>query len=307
MSNLFGMLFLLSLFALILGMVNPRLVMRGNRRTRGRVFKYYGIAMIVCLILIGATVDTKSDKTKTSSEPVKKIKKEQITGYEIVNIEDQSHKALGKKYLSQYTSQELMSLPLDKKMLYTIVVSAKTKEKQIKPTVEKIISDITSKDNDIDEITLFFYSDKELIGGFYDVAKATWAPHGKLGNVTPEIAKNNNRSRYKTSIKIKENLEEYLMQRGKVERKFELTEKQRRQFFKDIVAAEDRARNEAEELYPINAADPNYKQENINENLEKDSELMGKYKAQVRAKYKVTKEISNKISAEAFNEGWPLD
>lgn len=122
--------------------------------------------------------------------------------YEIIKVENQSNKAMGSRLLSSFTTQEIANLPTNKKMVYRIVVPPTIKESQVRPTVEKIISDITTKDNDIDEIGLFLYSDRKLINGAYDVARATWAPGGKLGNVTPEIAINNDRSSYQINVQI---------------------------------------------------------------------------------------------------------
>lgn len=226
--------------------------------------------------------------------------------YKIIKTEDQSHKVLGNKLFSDYTTQELNELPIDKKMLYRVVVSNKIKKNQVRPTIEKIISDVTQKDNDIDEITLFLYSDKNLVSGPYDIWTATWAPKWKLWNITSEIAESNDRSDYKITIQIKKNLEKYLKQRGKSENKFWLTEKKRRQFFKEIVAAEDRAHREAEKLYPTNITNPNYKQENLMKNINLADKLMKKYRAKVRGKYNLTKEQSIKIKMEAFKEEWPL-
>lgn len=226
--------------------------------------------------------------------------------YEIVETKDQSHKALGKKSLSDYTTQEIRNLPIDKKMLYKIIVSPEIKVEQVRPTIQKIISDITANDNDIDEISLLLCSDKELAGSTYDVAMATWAPDGKLGNVTPEIARNNDRTSYETTIKVKENLEEYLLKRGKSENKFGFDEEKRRQIFKEFVAAEDKARIEADKIYPTDISDPNYKQENIMKNIEENRKLMEKYKAKIRKKYGITEDIESQISAEAFEEGWAM-
>ena len=227
--------------------------------------------------------------------------------YEIIDTQDQSHKALVKS-LSEYKSHELAALPWDKKMLYRIVVSPKIKENQVRPTIEKIISDITTRDNDIDEISLFLFSDKEVAkGGMgYDVASATWAPGGKLGNITPDIAKNNIRTGYKISIKAEKNLEAYLEQRGLSEEKFGFTEKQRRQIFIELVVAEDRAEAEAEKIYPLYPLDPNYKESNVSKHFDKSDEVGEKYKAQVRSKYGITKEIQLKISVEGLQESWPM-
>jgi len=294
------------------------------------------VVIIIGFIIFGSTVDTSkqqsnqppvqleqsvsnTEKKKDEINPTEEQSKTKIipVEYEIVKSEDQSRKALGNKSFSDYTVQEISNLPMNKRMWYRIIVSPKIKENEVRTTIEKIISDITQKDDDIDEIILFLYSDKELSDGPYDIGKATWAPKGKLGNITPEIAKSNNRSSYETTIQIKENLEEYLSQRGKSEDKFGLTEEERRKFFKEIVAAEDRANSEAEKLYPIDSNNPAFWdgntflqdkfKANMNKNMDKADELMEKYRAEVRIKYNLTEEQSSEITIEAFQEGWPLE
>ena len=218
--------------------------------------------------------------------------------YEIVETSDQSHKAMGQRSLSGFSSQELEALPMDKKMSYRVVVPSDIKTIEVRPTIERVISDITSKDNDIDEISLLLYSDKELTKGAYDVARATWAPGGKLGNVDANIARSNNRTSYQLSVDVVENLEEYLKQRGQSEEKFGFTEEQRRQIFKEHVAAEDRAMAETEELYY---------QVDLKQYAEMVTKLEETYRAQVRAKYGISEEIEKQIGVEGLTERWPMD
>lgn len=236
--------------------------------------------------------------------------KSELLYYEIVESEDQSHKALVRK-LSDYTYQELANLPVDKKMLYRVVVSSRIKENQVRPIVEKIIADITTKDSDIDEITLFLYSDKELVDGMYDVATATWAPYGSLGNVTPEIARSNNRTSYKISIRMKEKLEEYLQKRSKSEEKFGLTEVKRRRIYKEIVDAEDRAQAEADRQYPISGRTTwDLSRSELRSRIDKNIELMRhleeEYKNDLMKKYSLTREQLKEITFEGFEENWPM-
>jgi len=219
--------------------------------------------------------------------------------YEIVVTEDQSHKAMGQRSLSEFTYQELEALPMDKKMSYRVVVPSDIKTNQVKPTIERVISDITSKDNDIDEISLLLYSDKELTKGAYDVARATWAPGGKLGNVDANIARSNDRTGYQLSVDVIENLEEYLEQRGQSEDKFGFTEEQRRQIFKELVSAEDRALADAD--------DSNLSAENLKKYAEEVRRLEETYRAQVRDKYGISEDIQEEISLEGGTEYWPLD
>ncbi len=315
-------LFLIIPIAWIVGMIkpnlfNPVLKQRANRKWLTLIF---GALFVVDVIAIGAVAPTSSNKEseiKTIASPknideIKEIKQEQVkvdnnidlknvVSYEIVKVEDMSRKAMGNKSLSDYTTSELNRLPTNKRMSYKVVVPLTIKEAQVKPTVEKIISDLTSKDKDIDEIILDIYSDKEIINGPYDVANAIWAPYGDLGNVDAEIARDNDRSIYQTAIKIKDNLEQYLTQKSKNENLYNLTESERRQFFKDIVAAEDRAHREADVKYPT--ANLN----NFQKNDDEYNRLSEIYREQVRKSYNLTKEQGNTIMNEGFKENWPLD
>jgi hypothetical protein len=65
MTVLFGFLFLLSVFGLVIGLAKPSLVIKwGGKRTRGRVFLVYGGAAFVLLILLGIIASTeKEEKT----------------------------------------------------------------------------------------------------------------------------------------------------------------------------------------------------------------------------------------------------
>lgn len=245
------------------------------------------------------SVENTENKTNTQEEKVDTTSN--AVSYEIVKTEDMSRKAMGDKSLSDYTTAELKKLPTNKRIFYKVVVPTTIKVEQVKPTVDKIISDLTNKDKDIDEIILDLYSDKEMITESWDVANAIWAPGGELGNVNASIASSNNRSGYKTTIQIKDKLEEYLAQKSKSEDKFGLSESQRRQFFKEIVAAEDRARNEAEKKYPMDNVN------NFQKNTDEYNRLADIYRGQVMQKYGVNKDQEASIVGEAFKENWPMD
>lgn len=233
--------------------------------------------------IVEAQQKNEEKKAELNTKPVVNINP---VAYEIIKTEDTSHKATGEKSLSQYTAQELAELPTDKKIRYRIVVSPDIKQNQVEPTINKIISDITNKDSDIDEIIILIYSDKKLANDVYDVATATWAPFGELGKVTAEIAKNNSRANYKVSIKITENLEEYLSQRNKTEDKLGLSEEKRKLIYSELFNAEKRA---------ISEADKNY---------EKMDELLNKYNLEIIKKYSITEEQKKYIVAEAMTENW---
>ena len=263
-----------------------------NTFVRGLVGIAIGLVMLIVIFGIIESQKGRTSKTGTS------------VSYEIIKIVDQSHKAL-ERPLSSYTVNEIQALPVDKKMLYSVLVPASIKRAQVKPTIKKIISDITNRDGNIDEIVIWLYSDKQLIGNMgWDVATATWAPKGELGNMTEQIAETNNRSSYETTIRIKDNLEKYLKQRAASDVRFGLSKDKRKEIFRQIVIAEDRAQTEAAQRYPFGG--PSNPEVNFDKNLDLGRRLTDKYKAQVYKKYGITKETANEISGEGIYENWPF-
>jgi hypothetical protein len=170
-------------------------------------------------------------------------------------------------------------------MSYKIVVSPTIKRDQVKPLVERIIKEITHKDRDIDEITLWLYSNKDFIDQRFDIAMVDWGYPQDKGGIY---------------VMLVENFEEIIKQRAISETLYGLTEEIRREIFKEIVAAEERAHLEADRLI-----DPT-KVFNIDANHKKQRELQEQFKQEVRQKYDITKEIESKIVVEALEEEWPL-
>ena len=262
-------------------------------------------------------VETKKQVTAGNEE--KKELNISPAEYEIIEIEDQSRKAFGKKSLSQYTTTEIEKLPTNKKILYKVVLSENIKENNIKPTVEQIVDKLNSDDPEIDEIILWLYSNKDALNNPYDIGSAIWAPNGELGNINSNIAKNNIRENYKIKYNIKRNLDEYLEQKSKSEVKFGFTEEERKQIFKDLVSAEDKAneyeRNEQDKvldriLEKNGSLDDNSREELKKEYQkisEKAKKIMTEEKSKVLNKYKITEEQEKEISLEGVNENWPFD
>ena len=265
----------------------------GNTKKGKRKVCYIilGVILGIMLILFIPLLLTLGggDSSNVPNAPVEPIVYEvEPVAYEIVGMDD-------------------ISYSVNNRWSYRVVVSPEIKENQVEPTVAEIISFLTSQNEEIDEINLFLYSDREIVMGFYDVAVAEWSPNGEWGSVTSEIAENNDRSNYRITVQVKDNLEEYLRQRGQSEDKFGFTEAERRQIFKEIQAAEVRAYDEAEQIYPLdNYSDPNY-EEILDKNWSKYTELSDKYKAQVRMKYNITDDIHIQILAEGFEESWPQE
>jgi hypothetical protein len=200
--------------------------------------------------------------------------------YEIAQTEDVSYASIERK-------------------VYRVVVSPQIKENQVRPTAEAIINQVRHENPDTDEIGLFLYSDRDAVGGAYDVARADWAPGGEWGSTTPDIARSNDRTGYSISLDIQPDLEAYLAERSRSEVKDGLTEEQRRTIFKEIVAAEDRALAEAERLYPdlVDIDD-------VNRQADATHELAERYRAEVRDKWGITREVQRRIVTEGVTMHW---
>lgn len=98
--------------------------------------------------------------------------------------------------------------PINKRFTYRVLVKSKIKRNQIDLLLNKLLIDITTKDKDIDEITIWLYSDIKFVDGIYDIGTATWQPSD--GNVTTKIATTNNRDSYKLKITIPDNVEQII-------------------------------------------------------------------------------------------------
>ncbi|MBN2081452.1 hypothetical protein JW859_04500 [bacterium] len=226
--------------------------------------------------------------------------------YEIVLEKDLSLKALKDKPFSQHSTKELEALPMNVRKQYSISVGEDFKAGQIEPTVKALIDSALAKDADIDEIVVFVYTVPDLVGEAFDVAKAEWAPDGKWGSTTPEIAESNDRGSYKLVLTICEDLEEYLVLRSEKVERFGFSTEERKQIFTELVLAEDRAAKEAEELYPIDPLDPDFSQDNLMKNIDKEDELCKVYTSQVYEQYGIDEDIADQISSEACEKRWPM-
>ena len=242
-----------------------------------------------------------------AAPPDKDIGPKEPTSYKIVKIEDASHKALVKP-LSEYTPQELTALPIDERRFCRVVVPATITTAQVEPTFRKIVQDLTSRDPDIDELYILMYSDEALADDAYDVGAATWAPGGKLGDVTPEIARSNSRLGYSLSAEIRPDLDEYLKARRSARMRFGLSDDTRRRIFKEFVAAEDRATKEAWSGYDAYVAHPEIEMPRsaLRQFGDREDELKEKYRAKVRAKYHISQEVENEIEVEGTDKRWPM-
>ena len=172
--------------------------------------------------------------------------------------------------------------------------------------MEAIIAGLTQHDPDIDEIHLLLYSTKDRVHDMYDIAMATWSTDGRMGGITPEIARSNNRAGYEISLTIKDNFEECLAQISKTEVKFGLSEQTRRDFYAALVRCEDQALLEADKHY--NPACSNCS-EYIENNVVKLSQMYNnllEHRARLREEYGITEEVQKEILWESYEENWLL-
>lgn len=261
------------------------------------------IIFIVALIVFTAlsSIDYSEKEKDFALESISTVG---AVDYNIIKTEDISRKAMGNKNMEDFTSSELANLPTNKKIIYYVVINSIINEDQAKSTINKIILDLISNDQDIDEIILWLYSEEDLVddSAGYDIGSAIFAPLGELGNVDSEIASSNNKSNYKISYSIKNNLEEYLKNRNKSEDIFGFSVEERKQIFKDVVSAQDKARSEADKKYPVDDYLTNY-ENNSNEY----KRLTDIYEKEVLGKWGITNEQKSEISREAQVKFWPLD
>tara|TARA_R110002049_G_scaffold59017_1_gene159887 strand:- start:2133 stop:2831 length:699 start_codon:yes stop_codon:yes gene_type:complete len=160
------------------------------------------------LILLSSNETKKKTKSELKTSKIESNYKidfdsTKISTFTIEESEFSSAKAMTRK-LSDYSTQELKDLPKFIRLTMSIIVPFDISKENLENTLKSIVSEKMEKDNDIDEIVIFAYDDKNDIEMGYTFGKLLWSPNGKTGNVTPEIAKNNIRTNYKFDIIIKD-------------------------------------------------------------------------------------------------------
>lgn len=234
-----------------------------------------------------------------SDDKLQQKKTDLISTYELIAAENLSSKSSAKKQLK-----------------YKVIFTEDLNKEKIKPTIENIITQITSEDNDVDEVILWFYSDKNMINESFDIGSAVWAPYGELGNVDSKIAIHNIRNNYKIKYTIIENLDEYMKNKENVKKIYNIGLEKRKKIFRDIIAAEDRVYGfqDIENQKVLNDAlsktgglnaenrEIMYRdQEKINL---KAKELMSKYKSYLYLEHGINKELEEEISMEGISNNW---
>lgn len=98
---------------------------------------------------------------------------------------------------------------------------------------------------------------------------------------------------------------------AKPEVKNGLPESKRKEIFRAVVTAEDRADADAQRMYPIpDPSKPGYSQAKANAQIIKQAEVLDtltkKYKAKVAERYGITEEQLRDISVEGLKKNWPM-
>ncbi|MGD9779561.1 hypothetical protein [Methanomethylovorans sp.] len=178
------------------------------------------LIVFVLLVLLGALLGGQSDQQTKSTDQQQQegtittvqeglanlpneYDSSAVQKYEIIKIEDISIKAL-EKPLSEYSSSELNNLPMNVRMQYRVLLPIGVSETELKSTLIQLVLDETSKNTDIDEISVFAYERKEDSSGAYTLGMLEWCPNGQWDGVTAEIASSNDRSSYAYNIEIKD-------------------------------------------------------------------------------------------------------
>jgi len=150
---------------------------------------FFGLLIILAISLIGCLVfviirfqdEPTSDSLEIDDSFENNLEEPEEIGFEIIRGGTIQHDFILKK-------------------TYEIVIKD-TDEESVMSAAEQIIEDKTKENNDIDEIHLIFFSDKELIETEpFDVAQAIWGP---MTMITQEIAENNLRDNYYINLIMK--------------------------------------------------------------------------------------------------------
>lgn len=289
MANLFFILSLFSLLALILGLFRPKLVIRwGTKRTRGRVLLIYGLAMIGFLIVAVVTVPPdsaqvgKKGEQKTADSSKKEIQQAKVTLPKYIVLD-----------------KDIYDAPVKTQVTMNILVSGEISELGLRALLNRLYSEIKTKKG-------FKYHDSPTNIYIYAFTSRDRAESG-MGQWIAMLLKSYDDK--KPSISINERQITALGVQPKV--KFGLTEKERKQIWSELVETEDRATEESEQKYPL--PDPSklgYSQSAATDQLKKQAELNStlteRYKNELAKKYGLTREQLNEIAVEGFTKDWPF-
>jgi hypothetical protein len=165
----------------------------------------------------------------------------------------------------------------------------------IRNTAQDFIEERTVKNPELDEAIIEFCSTRHIAekGATHDVAQAVWAPLGELGNTTKDIIQSNDRSSYRIKVDYNEGFDKSV-NKGKTGKKFDLTLKERREFFKKWEEAEFKAMKKADRKY----------RSGTNKHRKAINRFTKRNKNDLLDKWGLTREQAEKIFNEGLNKGW---
>lgn len=118
--------------------------------------------------------------------------------YKILRTESNFEQPILIEEFSKYTKKELQEMTPALEVDYDVLISPNISLVEFKATVKKIIKAGILENPDADEIVISVYERENSYDNPYSTIY--WALNGDLGNVTPEIAKSNDRSNYKVNF-----------------------------------------------------------------------------------------------------------
>ena len=238
MDNFFLILFLLSFVGLIVGLISPRTVIRwGNKTTRGRVFLTYGLGMLVFFILFGVTApQVKKEKEKPGVTP--SVTNEERRKSSVASTRTVEQKKI---VISNYTilDEDIYDAPIKTQVTLKILVSGEISQPGLRALLNQIYSSTKARRG-------FKHHDSPTNVYIYAFTSKERAESG-MGQWVAMLQKSYNDVKATISIN-----ERQIAQLGaKPEERFGLSEKKRKEIWKELVLVEDRARKEAEGRYPL--------------------------------------------------------
>jgi len=251
--------------------------------------------LILFSVLISILSCKKTDDKPIESKILKEVPKEAEVKIFEKEVELPEYSLIEKENISVKTSMDA-DAAINKRVAFKYLVSNKITRKQIEPLLTKIIEKIITEDYDIDDLTVWLYSNKNLISGSYDVAMATYGP--SRGGVTKEIALSNDKTSYAANYIIDDNFEERLKNESEKKVSSGLSYDLRKKIYQELANTETRAREKLDKIYPYTT---NFDTDNYAKKLD---ELSKKYEKEISKKYKIDDEAVKSIYQEGDKNEW---
>lgn len=137
---------------------------------------YFALPSLKPIVSPGAPEET--EVPAETEVPEETPAEETPSGEEVEEPEVQKFQGIEYKIITEgQITETTEGIVSGKKMMYE-VVTGKLNEEKTNALAKKIITDVTSKDSEINAITMYFYSDKSLVEEMkIDVAIINWVPN----------------------------------------------------------------------------------------------------------------------------------